>query len=79
MVARGVPPATAAASVIAAARRGLGDADIDRLREHVARDIGAGVGPAEAARVRTQALIVNRSARASPSPAPGSIVPGRAP
>lgn len=77
MVARGVSPHEASGALIVAARAGMRDGDLVRLREQVARDIGAGVAPGEAARVRTQALLINAAGRA-PEPAfpPRSPVPG---
>lgn len=52
LVARGVPPDTAAAVVVALARRGAGDRDFGELERGVARDIEAGASPAAAASVR---------------------------
>lgn len=79
MIARGVPPAAASGTVLVAARAGMDDDDLVRLREHVARDIGAGVAPGDAARIRTQAMLVNRASRRTAPESPRPLVPERTP
>ncbi len=55
LVARGVPADSAAVGVQVAVRRGASDAELSRLREAIARDIGDGVPPLDAAMVRSGA------------------------
>jgi hypothetical protein len=53
LVARGVPPDSAAVAVGGAVRRGASDAKLWRLREAIAHDIADGAPPLEAAMLRT--------------------------
>ena len=55
LVARGVPPDSAAVAVTAAIRRGASDADLWRLREAIALDIAGGASPLESAMLRSGA------------------------
>jgi hypothetical protein len=75
MVARGVDPAAASAAVIAASRRGVSDGHLLRLREHVAQDIRAGATPGDAARVRTQALLIGMEGAEPDQAAPRRLRP----
>jgi hypothetical protein len=74
LVTRRVPVATASRVVLAAARAGVGDADLMRLRERVGDDIRAGVPPGNAALVRTRHLIgtFDPPEEAGARPGPGS-------
>lgn len=53
LVARGVPPDSAAAAVRTALQHGASDAELWRLREAIAHDIADGAPPLEAAMLRT--------------------------
>ena len=57
LIARGVPASEAAATLIVARRARLGDAELMRLREHVADDIRAGAPPGQAVTLRMRALM----------------------
>jgi hypothetical protein len=57
LVARGVPPDTAARSVLDLARVGAADAQFVALRIDVERDIGSGIAPAMAVVMRSEASI----------------------
>jgi hypothetical protein len=54
LVARRVPGAAAAGTVLAVARAGAADADLLRMRERVERDIAGGMSPADAAYARAR-------------------------
>jgi hypothetical protein len=56
LVTRGVPVAIASASIVSAARVGASDAELLRLREHVAQDIRGGASPTRAVVLRAQDL-----------------------
>jgi hypothetical protein len=57
LIARGVPASDAAGTLIAARHARLGDAELMRLREHVADDIRAGAPPGVAVTLRMRALM----------------------
>lgn len=57
LVARGVPPDTAAAAVLNLARAGAIDAQFVGLRIDVERDIGSGIAPVTAVVMRSEATV----------------------
>jgi hypothetical protein len=74
LVARGVPPDTAAAVVLALAQRGAPDRDFGELDRSVTRDIEAGAAPAEAAAVRGRG---GDAGGGTPADVPGAKPPGK--
>jgi hypothetical protein len=76
MIARGVPPVAASGAMIASARAGVPDAELLRLREHIAQDIRSGASPTEAASLRLQILMTGGRGEPARPPAPVRT-PGR--
>lgn len=74
LVARGVPPDTAAYAVLNLARVQAADAQFVGLRIDVERDIGSGIAPATAIAVRSEASVRDVETRRAES---RSAVPGQ--
>ncbi|HUF27086.1 MAG TPA: hypothetical protein VMM18_08925 [Gemmatimonadaceae bacterium] len=77
LVQRGVPVDTASRLILALAETRVGDGVYHALREHVARDIGAGALPVVAAATRTRGVLATGAAttadQAERVAAPGDI------
>ena len=69
LVARGVPPDTAASALGVALRSGVRDDELSEMRRRIERDILAGLKPAAAMSIRTRDL---------PSMPPSGVTPIRA-
>lgn len=65
LVQRGVPADTASGLILALAETQVGDGVYHALREHVARDIGAGALPVVAAATRTRGVLATGPAAAN--------------
>ncbi len=71
LVARGASCPIASAAVLRAARAGVKDDAMLRLREHIASDIGAGAAPADAILLRTRSFVPLKEVPAQSQPRGG--------
>jgi hypothetical protein len=83
LVARGAPGTVASSAVLRAARAGVRDPELLRLRERIAGDIGSGATPVDAILLRTRSFIPTTAteppSRGTPTPPKPKLQPGDGP